>query len=109
MASAHYRKKYDDCPICSCNEFEAGFIDKRLKEAHWPEGVRHPDFEAMGQELSDRFGIEVAADKIKEHWDLHVSLRLAGYRAWARKVTKHSPAKDPYGAGMMGPKGRNRR
>lgn len=102
MASTHYRKRYDDCQICACDDFGAGFIDKRLKEAHWPEGSRLPDFEAMGEELDDRFGIDVSDNKIKEHWDLHVSLRLDGYRKWAREMTKHSPAKDPYGAGMMG-------
>lgn len=101
MATAHYRDQYSDCPLCSCDAFEAGFIDDRLKEAHWPKRAKDPDFASMERELDERFGLSVTEDEIQEHWELHVKLSLDGYQEWARDKTEHSPAKDPYGAGMM--------
>lgn len=98
----HYNGRHDGCPLCETNEFDAGFIDQRLKDNHWPPDQRHePDYLSMKGELEHRFGIEVSTDEIEEHWKLHVSLTLGGYREWARKKTKHSPMKDPYGAGMV--------
>lgn len=99
MATAHYRSQYSDCPICACDWFDAGFIDKRLKTEYWPEGAWKPDFHAMKQELEDRFGIVISEADIKEHWELHVAHRQDGYQKWTREETKHSLAGDPYEKG----------
>lgn len=99
MATAHYRSQYSDCPICACDGFDAGFIDKRLKADYWPEGAWKPNIQPMKQELQDRFGLTVSEADVEEHWELHVAHRLDGYREWAREEMKHSPFEDPHEKG----------
>lgn len=101
MATAHYRSQYSDCPLCACDEFDAGFIDERLKADYWPNGWFDPNFDEMKDELKDRFALSVSEAQIKEHWESHVALRDDEYREWARKKTRNSPGEDPYGMGLV--------
>lgn len=96
MLTPHYVKRYSDCPICACDALDAGDIDDRLKQEHWPQGAFDPDFEGMQKELDEQFGVTVTQEKIKEHWELHISLRMDGYREWAQEKTKDSAFGDPF-------------
>lgn len=99
MASLYYKSRYSDCPICACDEFEAGFVIARIESDYCPNGWYNPNFTGIQQELEDRFGLSVAKAQIKEHWDLHVGIKDGSYRQWAREKTENSVAADPYEMG----------
>jgi hypothetical protein len=59
------------CPICECDEIEAGDVDRRLLDEYWPEDER-ADYLGLKRELEAEFDFDLSVTTLKQHLNTHL-------------------------------------
>ena len=66
------RTKSNACPLCECEEFDAGYVEGRLLDWYCPRGSPR-DYLGLKQELEQEFDLDLTVAMVEHHIKEHIS------------------------------------